>query len=124
MAIQINKMIFQGILNALMYIALPLILFEVISMIAPMTFSQEFKITIIIIGIIGTVFAMLRYAFPKDTSANRLMAFGSTIYSGIYVFYIFGGFTIGVQLGTYSINLASESLTAIKPGVVSGINSR
>ena len=105
MTIQINKMIFQGILNALMYIALPLILFEVISMIAPMTFSQEFKISIIIIGIIGTVFAILRYAFPKDTSANRLMAFGSTIYSGMYMFYLFGGFTTGVQLGTYSINL-------------------
>ncbi len=105
MAIQINKMIFQGILNALMYIALPLIIFELISMIAPMTFSQEFKISIIIIGIIGTVFAMLRYAFPKDTSANRLIAFSSTIYFGIYMFYIFGGFTSGVQLGTYSINL-------------------
>ncbi len=105
MAIQINKMILYGILNALMYIALPLILFEVISMIAPMTFSQEFKISIIIIGIIGTVFAMLRYAFPKDTSANRLMAFGSSIYSGIYLFYLFGGFTSDVKVGTYSINL-------------------
>jgi len=104
MAIQINKMILYGILNALMYIALPLILFEVISMIAPMTFTQEFKISIIIIGIIGTVFAMLRYAFPKDTSANRLMAFGSSIYSGLYLFYIFGGFTSDVKLGAYSIN--------------------
>ena len=105
MAIQINKMIFHGILNALMYIALPLIIFEVISMMGLMTFSQEFKISIIIIGIIGTVFAMLRHGFPKDTSANRLIAFGSTIYSGIYMFYLFGGFTSGVQLGTYSINL-------------------
>ena len=105
MAIQINKMIFHGILNALMYIALPLIIFEVISMMGLMTFSQEFKTTIIILGIIGTVFAMLRHAFPKDTSANRLLAFGSTIYSGIYLFYLFGGFTTGVQLGTYSINL-------------------
>lgn len=105
MSIQYDKMIFQGILKALMYIALPLILFEVISMIAPMTFSQEYKISIIIIGIIGTVFAMLRYAFPKDTSANRLISFGSTIYSGIYIFYLFGGFTTGVQLGTYSIIL-------------------
>ena len=105
MAIQINKMILHGILNALMYIALPLIIFEVISMMGLMIFSQEFKITIIIIGIIGTVFAMLRYAFPKDTSANRLMAFGSTVYSGIFLFYLFGGFTPGVSLGTYSISL-------------------
>jgi len=105
MAIQINKMILHGILNAITYIALPLILFEVISMMGLMTFSQEFKMSIIIIGIIGTVFAMLRHAYPKDTSANRLMAFGSTIYSGIYMFYIFGGFTPGVQLGTYSISI-------------------
>ena len=105
MAIQITKMILHGILNAVMYIALPLVIFEVISMMGLMTFSQEFKTSIIIIGIIGTVFAMLRHAFPKDTSANRLIAFGSTIYSGIYLFYLFGGFTTGVQLGTYSINL-------------------
>jgi hypothetical protein len=105
MAIQINKMIFHGILNALMYIALPLIIFEVISMMGLMSFTQEFKITVIIIGIIGTVLAIVRHAFPKDTSANRLIAFGSTIYSGLYMFYIFGGFTTGVTLGTYSINL-------------------
>ncbi|NVM18702.1 MAG: hypothetical protein HWN80_13380 [Candidatus Lokiarchaeota archaeon] len=105
MAIQITKMIFHGILNAILYIALPLILFEVISMMGLMTFTQEFKTTIIIIGIIGTVFAMIRHAYPKDTSANRLIAFGSTIYSGIYMFYLFGGFTPGVQLGMYSINL-------------------
>jgi len=105
MAIQINKMILHGILNALMYIALPLIIFEIISMTGLMTFSQEFKTSIIIIGIIGTVLAIVGHAFPKDTSANRLIAFGSTIYSGLYMFYIFGGFTSGVQLGTYSINL-------------------
>ncbi len=105
MAIQITKMIFHGILNAIMYIALPLILFEVVSIMGLMTFTQEFKTSIIIIGIIGTVFAMARHAYPKDTSANRLIAFGSTIYSGIYMFYLFGGFTAGVSLGTYSISL-------------------
>lgn len=105
MAIQVTKMIFHGILNGIFYIALPLILFEVIEMLNLMTFTQEFKISIIIIGIIGTVFAMLRHAFPKDTSANRLMAFGSTVYSGLYMFYFFGGFTPGVQLGMYSINV-------------------
>jgi len=105
MAIQITKMIMHGILSAVLYIALPLILFEVISMMGLMTFTQEFKTTIIIIGIIGVVFSMLSHAFPKDTSANRLIAFGSTIYSGIYLFYLFGGFTPGVQLGNYSINV-------------------
>ena len=105
MAIQITKMILHGILNAILYIALPLILFEVVSMMGLMTFSQEFITSIMIIGIIGTVFAMLRHAYPKDTSKNRLIAFGSTIYSGIYLFYLFGGFSQGIQLGTYSISV-------------------
>ena len=105
MAIQITKIILYGILNAVLYIALPLILFEVISMMGLMTFSQEFKMSVIIMGIVGVVFSMLRHGFPKDSSANRLIAFSSTIYSGIYLFYIFGGFTPGVALGTYSINL-------------------
>ncbi len=105
MAVQFTKMIFHGILNGILYIALPLILFEVIAAMNLMTFTQEFKISIIIFGAIGTVFAMLRHAFPKDTSANRLMAFGSTVYSGFYMFYFFGGFTSGVQLGMYSISL-------------------
>ncbi len=105
MAIQITKMILYGILNAVLYIALPLVLFEVISMMGLMTFTQEFKMTIIIMGIIGVVFSMLSHAYPKDTSANRLIAFGSTVYSGIYLFYIFGGFTPGVQLGNFSINV-------------------
>jgi len=105
MAIQVTKMILYGILNAVLYIALPLILFEVIDILNLMTFTQEFKTSIIIIGIIGTVFAMLRHAYPKDTSANRIIAFGSTVYSGIYLFYLFGGFSLGVQLGTYAINI-------------------
>jgi len=104
MAIQITKMIGYGILNGILYIALPLILFEVISIMGLMTFTLEFKTSIIIIGIIGTAFSMARHAYPKDTSANRIIAFGSTVYSGIYMFYLFGGFTPGVQLGTYMIS--------------------
>ena len=107
MSIQYDKMLLYGILQAVLYIALPLVLFEVISMMGLMTFSQEFKMAIIIIGIIGVVFAMLQHAYPKDSSANRLIAFGSTVYSGIYLFYLFGGFALGVQLGTYSISLPS-----------------
>jgi len=105
MPIQVAKMILHGILHAILYIAVPLILFEILSILNIMTFTQEFKITIIIIGTIGVVFSMLMHAFPKDTSANRIIAFFSTIYSGFFLFYLFGGFTPGVQLGTYSISL-------------------
>lgn len=106
MPIQVAKMILYGILHAILYIAVPLILFEILSILNIMTFTQEFKITIIIIGTIGVVFSMLMHAYPKDTSANRIIAFFSTIYSGFFLFYLFGGFTPGVQLGTYSISLS------------------
>jgi len=105
MKVQIGKMILYGILTAVFYIVVPLILFEVLATYNIMTFSQAFKISIIIIGIIGVVISMLRHLFPPDTSANRIVAFGATVYSGIYLFYMFGGFTPGVSLGTYAITL-------------------
>jgi hypothetical protein len=105
MPIQVGKMILWGIITGILYIAVPLILFEVLEMMSIMIFSQEFKISIIIIGVIGVVFSMLGHAYPKDTSANRIIAFFSTIYSGVFLFYIFGGFTPGVSLGTYYIEL-------------------
>jgi len=105
MQVQVGKMILYGVLTAIFYIALPLILFELLEANNVMTFSQGFKITIIIFGIIGVVISMLRHLFPKDTSANRWVAFGATLYSGIYLFYMFGGFTPGVSLGTYAIAL-------------------
>ncbi|MHA1988241.1 MAG: hypothetical protein ACW98D_16520 [Promethearchaeota archaeon] len=105
MEVQIGKMILYGVLSAVFYIVVPLILFEVLAAQGIMTFSQVFKTSIIIFGIIGTVISMLRHLFPKDSSANRIIAFCVTIYSGIYLFYMFGGFTPGVSLGTYEITL-------------------
>ena len=107
MTVQVGKMILYGIFSAILYIAVPLILFTYIETLGIMSFSQEFKISVIIYGAIGVVFSMLSHAYPKDTSANRLVAFGSTLYSGIFLFYIFGGFTPGVSLGTYSISIST-----------------
>ncbi|MFW9866455.1 MAG: hypothetical protein ACFFEN_10205 [Candidatus Thorarchaeota archaeon] len=105
MKVQIGKMILYGVLTTLFYIVLPLVLFEVLTWLHLMTFTTGFRITIIIIGVIGVIFSMLRHLFPKDTPANRYVAFGATLYSGIYLFYMFGGFTPGVSYGTYEISL-------------------
>lgn len=105
MEVQIGKMILYGALSALFYIVIPLVLFEILQAYNIMTFSAAFKTAIIIFGIIGVVISMARHLFPKDTPANRLVAFGAVIYSGIYLFYMFGGFTPGVALGTYRINI-------------------
>jgi hypothetical protein len=105
MKVQVGKMILYGILSTLFYIVLPLVLFEVLTFLHLMTFTTGFRITVIIIGVIGVIFSMLRHLFPKDTPANRYIAFGATLYSGIFLFYMFGGFTPGVSYGTYEISL-------------------
>jgi len=104
MQVQIGKMLLYGILSAIFYIVVPMILFEVIASLGYMTFSQEFKVSIIVFGIIGVVISMLRHLFPKDSAANRIVAFSATVFSGVYLFYMFGGFTPGVSLGTYAIS--------------------
>ena len=104
MEIQYGKMILYGILNTIFYIALPLVVIYFVELYNIMTFSQSFITYLIVIGCIGIALSMARHAFPEDTSANRIVAFISAIYSGIYLFYMFGGFTPGVSYGTYSIN--------------------
>ncbi|MFX0180436.1 MAG: hypothetical protein ACFE78_09605, partial [Candidatus Hodarchaeota archaeon] len=111
MAIQWGKMILYGILSAIFYIAVPLILFYVLETFNIMTFSESFRTSVLIFGIIGVVISILRHAFPEDTSANRLIRFGITVYSGIFLFYIFGGFEPGRTLGTYSIDYFSPMIS-------------
>ena len=104
MEIQYSKMILYGLIRAIFYIAIPLILITILSIYNIITFSQSFIISLIIIGIIGVGLTILKRMFPKDTMTNRLIAFAVAIYQGIYLFYLFGGFTPGVKLGTYYIN--------------------
>jgi hypothetical protein len=105
MTIQYGKMILHGILSAIFYIVVPLVLFYFLETYHIMTFSESFRIIVIIFGIVGVFMSILRHAYPVDTSANRLIAFFASIYAGVYLFYIFGGFTPGVSLGTYAIDL-------------------
>jgi hypothetical protein len=105
MEVQIGKMILYGALSAVSYLVIPLVLFEILQAYDIMTFSAAFKTAIIIFGIIGVVISVARVMFPKDTPANRLIAFGAVVYSGIYLFYMFGGFTPGTSLGTYQIDV-------------------
>ena len=111
MAIQWGKMILHGLLSAVLYIGIPYGLIYLLEYLNLITFTEAFKIAIIIFGAVGTVISMIKHAYPKDTSANRLISFFISIYSGIYLFYIFGGFEPGVELGTYSINTSLLQVT-------------
>jgi hypothetical protein len=114
MAIQWGKMILHGLLSAVFYIGIPYGLIYLLEYLNLITFTETFKIAIIIFGVVGTVISMIKHAFPKDTSANRLISFFISVYSGIYLFYIFGGFEPGVELGTYAIQ---TNLLQIKLGM-------
>ncbi len=102
MEIQYSKMILYGSIRFIFYITIPLILITFLSDI--ISVSPGFVINLFIIGIIGVILTILKHMFLKDTIANRLIAFVVAIYQGIYLFYIFGGFTPGIKLGTYYIN--------------------
>ncbi|MFX1501427.1 MAG: hypothetical protein ACFFDH_10745 [Promethearchaeota archaeon] len=104
MEIQYSKMILHGILAFVSYIVIPFVMIYLLEYYNIMTFNESFRLSIIIFGIIGIVISILSHAFPEDTSANRLIRFGATIYSGIFIFYVFGGFEAGRSLGTYYIN--------------------
>ncbi|MFW9877297.1 MAG: hypothetical protein ACFFG0_29755 [Candidatus Thorarchaeota archaeon] len=106
MEIQYGKMILHGIIAAIFYLVVPLLLFYFLELYGIMTFTDTYRIAIIIFGIIGIIISILRHAFPEDTSANRLIRFGITVYSGIFLFYIFGGFDPGTTLGTYYIDMS------------------
>ena len=115
MEIQYGKMILHGILAAISYLVIPFVLFYFLELYNIMTFSASFRTSIIIFGIIGIIISILRHAFPEDTSANRLVRFGVTVYSGIFLFYIFGGFEPGRSLGTYYINTPTiQALLGLK----------
>jgi hypothetical protein len=105
MEIQYGKMILHGILSAIFYLVVPLLLFYFLELYGIMAVTDSYRIGIIIFGIIGIIISILRHAFPEDTPANRLVRFGVTIYSGIFLFYIFGGFDPGRKLGSYYINI-------------------
>jgi hypothetical protein len=111
MEIQIGKMILNGILYAILYIAAPLTALFLLDYFGIFTLSQYFIIGIIIFGIVGVFIAVLKSAYPKDSAKNRVIMFIVTIYSGVYLFYIFGGFDPTVELGNFSISTEQLEIT-------------
>ena len=75
-------------------------------------FSSSFITFLIIIGAIGTFFAVLRHTFPKDTVANSVVGIIDSLYSGIYLFYIFGGFSVPISESVLTLKVY-ESLSMI-----------
>ncbi|MFO7796730.1 MAG: hypothetical protein ACQERB_03900 [Promethearchaeati archaeon] len=103
MEIQIGKMILNGIIYAILYIAIPLGILLGLDFYGIFTVSQAFITGIIIFGLVGVFLAVLKAAYPKDSAKNRVIMFIITVFSGVYLFYIFGGFNPNKDLGNFSI---------------------
>ena len=105
MKIRIPSMIFYGLLKFVFYIVLPLGLIYFVEIYFPiMDFNDAFVLGIIVLGVIGTILSVLTHTFKKDTVAHGYTKIIDSIYSAIFTFYIFGGFTLGDGFGNYAIS--------------------
>jgi len=112
MKIKIPSMIFYGALKFLFYIVLPLFIISLLEIYFPiMEFSDAFVIGIIIIGVIGTILSVLTHTFKKDTVAHGYTKIIDSLYSAIFTFYIFGGFTVGDGFGNFGISTSLMGYT-------------
>ncbi|MFX1276178.1 MAG: hypothetical protein ACFFAT_14200 [Promethearchaeota archaeon] len=105
MKIRLGSMIFFGTMKFLFYIVLPLIIINILQTIGIMEFNAAYVWGIIIIGIIGTGITVLNHTFKKDTVASGYASIIDSLYSAIFIFYIFGGFTVGDGFGNFSIRV-------------------
>ena len=76
-----------------------------------MEFNDAFVLGIIIIGVIGTILSVLTHTFKKDTVAHGYTKIIDSIYSAIFTFYIFGGFTVGDGFGNFAISTTLAGYT-------------
>ena len=112
MKIKIPSMIFYGTLKFLFYIVLPLFLISLLETYFPiMDFSDAFVLGIIIIGVIGTILTVLTHTFKKDTVAHGYTKIIDSIYSALFTFYIFGGFTVGDGFGNFALHTSLAGYT-------------
>ena len=105
MKIKPHTMIFYGTMKVLFYLVLPLVIVYFLELYGIMQFNDAFVLGIIIIGIIGTAVTVLNHTFKKDTVASGYASIIDSLYSAIFLFYIFGGFTLGDGFGNYLINV-------------------
>ncbi len=110
MKIRIGKMILHGIIVAIFYLGIPYGVLFALDYYGILALNMDFIYMMIPFAIAGIVISMLKVAYPKDTVANSLLMFLITVYSGIFLFYFFGGFNPGVDLGNFSITKSIDPI--------------
>jgi hypothetical protein len=93
------------------YIIFPLVLFSILSDLHIIQFRSHFIVTMMVFGTIAVIISFYKNIFASDSLTHNLIGLGTAFYSGIYLFYIFGGFNTNGTFGNYSIQ--SENLDAL-----------
>jgi hypothetical protein len=104
-------MILHGLLKVVFNIILPLGLIYLLEIIGIMQFNDVFVIGIIAIGVVGVILSVLTHTFKKDTVAHGYTRIINAVYSALFTFYIFGGFTVGDGFGNYAISTSLAGFT-------------
>ncbi|TFF98422.1 MAG: hypothetical protein EU547_01550 [Promethearchaeota archaeon] len=104
MKIRLGSMIFFGIVKALFYLVVPLVAIYFLNNYTVLTVSEGTIIGIIILGSIGTAITVLNHTFQKETVASGYTSIIDSIWSAIFLFYVFGGFSLGDGFGYYSVD--------------------
>ena len=94
-----KKILVIGIVMASLFMVLPLILILILSSLNIMQFDTVFIIILMLLGALHVALIMLRTRFPKDSSKREIINICWTLYSGLYFFYMLGGF---IPLGVSS----------------------
>lgn len=98
-------------MNCGIYIIFPIVLITLLSNFNILQFNSSFTFIILIFGIIAVIISFFKNILPPNSLNHNLIGLGTAIYSGIYLFYIFGGFNTSANFGNYYIK--TEGLDAL-----------
>ena len=103
-------LLYAGI-NAGIYIIFPICLISILSNLHILQFDSSFTFIILTFGAIAVIISFFKNIFDPNSYHHNLIGLGTAIYSGFYLFYIFGGFGAGANFGNYYIK--TEGLDAL-----------
>ncbi|MFO8018050.1 MAG: hypothetical protein R6U96_05400 [Promethearchaeia archaeon] len=111
MKLDFPRMIIYGTISAIIYIVVPIILFNYLSGLGLISFKAEFKNNLLTLGVIFVIITLGKNMFSKETITSSAIGIISAIYSGFYAFYLFGGFSSEKTWGSYQI--ITENFVAV-----------
>ncbi|MHA1143756.1 MAG: hypothetical protein ACTSRW_03395, partial [Candidatus Helarchaeota archaeon] len=89
---QVWSCLIFGSINVIFFIILPITAFYMLQTVFLINLNPAFIITLLIFGSFQSLIAFIKNAFPKKTKIYNLLSIFAAIYSGVFLFYVFGGF--------------------------------